>query len=147
MTGSAETRRACGYQPYPTSSPDHRRTVSDVAYHDFTQRPQAQPQALFDHGHGQRYGAYGRVVHCLRVLYGIARFSTSACGLCCCRCLSRALKWWKTRRWEVSSRLLNAFVIIARFRRMKMNRLDTSPPRAKFELDCICYGVGWRAMG
>ena len=142
VTDSAETRRARGYQPYPTSNPDHRRTVSDVANYEFTQPPQAQPQAFFAHGPGQRYGAYGKVVHCLRVLHSIAWFSTSACGLCRCRCLSRTLKRWKTRRWEDSpSRLLNAFVIIARFRHMNTNRLDTSAAKAKYEINCIAHHV------
>jgi hypothetical protein len=51
-----EPQRGSGYQPYSTSSPHHRRSMSDsdaVADYDFTQPPQAQPPAFFAHGQGQ----------------------------------------------------------------------------------------------
>jgi len=116
-----EPQRGHGYQPYSTSSPHHRRSVSDsdgVSDYDFTQPPHAQPPAFFAHGQGQRYGAYGKVVHRLKVLklYWVARrwYSTGPCGLCPRRGLSGALGRWKTRRWEDPlSRLLNILVIIA----------------------------------
>jgi hypothetical protein len=54
VTDVTEPQRARGYQPYSTSIPHHRRTVSDaLANYDFTQPPQAQPQAFFAHGQGQ----------------------------------------------------------------------------------------------
>ena len=145
----AEPQRARGYQPYSTSSPRPRRSVTDaVANYDFTQPPQAQPQAFFAHGQGQRYGAYGKVVHRLRVLiqYRVAWrwYGTGACGLCLrrCLCLSRTSKRWKTRRWEDSlSSLLNPFVIIALSRISKTDHSDTSAPNAKLEINCIVHHV------
>ena len=122
-----ETQRGRGYQPYSTSSPHHHRGVSDsdaIADYDFTQPPHAQPPAFFAHGQGQRYGAYGKVVHRLKVLklYGVARrwYSMGPCGLCPRRGLSGTWGRWKTRRWEDHlSRVLNILVIIALPRIMK----------------------------
>jgi len=146
VVDAAEVQRTRGYQPYSTSTPHHRRSVSDAAAnYDFTQPPQAQPQAFFAHGPGQRYGAYGKVVHLFLVLYRIVRrwYSTGACDLCLSchrRCLSGNLKRWKTRRWEdTPSCLLN--IIIAFLRVMKTDPSDSSPRSAKFEINCIAHHV------
>ena len=146
MTETAEPRRVRGCPPYSTSTPDHCRTVSEVANYEFTQPLQAQPHAFFAHGQGQRYGAYGKVVHRRRVLHGAARYNntynTSPCGLCVCRCLSGILQRWKTRRWEDTlSCLLNTFIILARCRLTKTDHLDTLAPRAKLEINCIAHHV------
>ena len=163
-----EPQRGRGYQPYSTPSPHHRRSMSDVdavADYDLSQLPQAQPPAFFTHGQGQRYGAYGKVVHRLKVpkLYWVARrwYSTGACGLCPRRGLSGTLGRWKTRRWEdLLSRLLNNLVIIALSRDMKTGHsmlkptttitltitptptpTATSARKAKFEINCSCHHV------
>lgn len=159
-----EPQRGRGYQPYSTSSPHHRRSMSDVdtvADYDLTQLTQAQPPAFFTHGQGQRYGAYGKVVHRLKVpkLYWVARrwYSMGACGLCPRRGLSGTLGRWKTRRWEDPlSCLLNILVIIAPSRDMKTDRsmlkltttttptptpTPTSARKSKFEINCSCHHV------
>jgi hypothetical protein len=150
-----EPQRARGYQPYSTSSPHHRRSASEaVTDYDFSQPPQAQPQAFFAHGQGQRYGAYGKVVHRPKVpiLYRVARrwYSTGACALRRRRrlCLSGALGRWKTRRWEDPlSCLLNVFVLVpSRIRLMKTEASMPTPTRTlarkpKFEINCISHHV------
>jgi len=146
----AEPLRPRSVQPYSTSSSHHRRGVSDaVADYDFSQPPQAQPQAFFAHGQGQRYGPYGKVVHRPRVLilYRVARlwYSTGACGLCPRRRLSRILGRWKTRRWEDNlSSLLNISIIIALFRITKTDPsmlTDTSSRKPKIEITCMIHHV------
>ena len=162
-----EPQRGRGYQPYSTPSPHHRRSTSDVdavADYDLSQLPQAQPPAFFTHGQGQRYGAYGKVVHRLKVpkLYWVARrwYSMGACGLCPRRGLSGTLGRWKTRRWEDPlSCLLNILLIIALSRDMKMEHsmlkpttspltttttptpTPTSTCKSKFEINCSCHHV------
>lgn len=146
-----QPQRPRGYQPYSTSGTHHRRNLSDavtVTDYDFSQPPQAQPQAFFAHGQGQRYGAYGKVVHRSKVptLYRVVWrrwYSTGASGaLCPRRHLSGTFGQWKTRRWEdPSSRLLNMFVLVFS-RRTKMEasmptRTLTLAREPKFELNCI----------
>ena len=153
-----EPQRARGYQPYSTSAPHHHRSASEaVTEYDFSQPPQAQPQAFFAHGQGQRYGAYGKVVHRPKasIPYRVAwrRYRTSACGLCGRRRLRLfgTLGRWKTRRWEdPSSRLLNIFVLVLS-RIMKTGasmpmHTRTLARKPKFEIHCIPHhvsGVRW----